>query len=210
MRGLPSLDTQHTCVSPHRVAPRHRAQLHTAVPRRAHPAWHARNHLRPTHTLVHRVHRPARWNAETLFTHDVSDGHFYHLYLRHRHPHHRHPHHRLRCHLPRPHLHTAPALGCTRLGSPLGSLDSPFSSHLCSPLCSPLCSARTARPQCRGAHSRPSRRSGRRACCHAAAAQDHLASTSPLSDIEDAIPLPAASGYGIDAPNAQGVAPVPD
>jgi len=162
MRGLPSLDTQHTCVSPHRVAPRHRAQLHTAVPRRAHPAWHARNHVRPTHTLVHRVHRPARWNAETLFTHDVSDGHFYHLYLRHRHPHHRHPHHRLRCHLPRRHLHTAPALGCTRLGSPLGSLDSPFSS----PLCSPLCSARWAYPQCRGAHSRLSRQSRRRACCH--------------------------------------------
>jgi len=69
---------------------------------------------------------------------------------------HRHPHHCLRCHLPRRHLHTAPALGCIRLGSPLGSLDSPFSSHLCSPLCSPLCSARKARPQCRGAHFRPS------------------------------------------------------
>ena len=31
----------------------------------------------------------------------------------------------------------------------------------------------------------------------AAAAQDHLASTSPLSDIEDAIPLPAASGLSL-------------
>ena len=43
----------------------------------------------------------------------------------------------------------------------------------------------------------------------AVAAQDHPASTSPLLDIEDTIPLPAASGYGTDTPNAQVVAPAP-
>ena len=205
MRGLPSLDTQHTCVSPHRVAPRHRAQLHTAVPRRAHPAWHARNHVLPTHTLVHRVHRLARWRADRRYSHTMSRTGICVTFT-----------------------------SATVIPTTVSAAISPAAistQHLRS------AAYALAHPSAPSTH--PSARISARPSARPSALQERLvrnvvvrtpgravglegarAATLPLrritlqapllSDIEDAIPLPAASGYGIDAPNAQGVAPVPD